>query len=121
MVWPRWDEQKPNRFAGTPCPNEFSVLKDKFLSIKGYDEEVAQHGGWFGDYWTRGNYIRTFQPKVLDKDTCYFLEEYNGDRLDHKIRDRGLEAKIKRIVDDRNQRKDWSDKPWLSFSWERIK
>ena len=120
MVWPFWDEHKPSRFANTPCPNEFSVLRDKFVAIKGYDEEVAQHGGWFGDYWTRSNYISVYSPQIIRKDTCYFLEEYNGDRLDHKIRDRELEARIKNFVYDRNARRDWSDKPWLSFAWERI-
>ena len=119
MIWPSWHHYRPNPYAGTPCPNEFSVLKDSFIAIKGYDEEVGQQGGWFGDWWTRRNYIEQFRPEVIKAYELYFLEEFNGDRKDHKVRDRVLEEKLKKKVWDRNARRDWSNKPWLSFKWER--
>ena len=120
LIWPLWDQYKPSRFAGTPCPNEFSVHRDKWIQIKGYDEEVAVEGGWFGDWWARRNYINTFSPEVIHIGTCLFLEEDNGDRGNLKVRDRELENKIKRIVDERNKKQDYSRKPFINFEWERV-
>ena len=118
LFWPVWEGG--GRYHGTATPNTFTVERDKFVAIKGYDEECSGPGGYGGDYWTRNNYINVYQPRLIREGAVHFLEEYNGERLDNKTTDRKRDANLKQMVYERNARRDWFNKPWLDFSWERL-